>query len=154
LPPFLAYAQTGLACGFEGGQYLATSIASENLDLAAPSSIKSLPSNGSNQDVVSMGLIGARKSLRLVKNVETIVSVLVAACHQATSFIGAEAFSAPIRDLHAQLSRVAGQYQDRVPFNEYLGPITTVLTSGALQRDFAASVDIDSEGAPQWELPT
>ena len=45
LPPCLADGATGLRCGYEGGQYLATSLAAENLDLAAPSSIKSLPSN-------------------------------------------------------------------------------------------------------------
>jgi histidine ammonia-lyase len=129
LPAFLACGNTGLLCGFEGAQYLATSIASENLDLAAPSSVKSLPSNGSNQDIVSMGLISARKSLKLVENVTTILTVLVAACQQAAQFIGIDHFSTPIREIHQRLSQVVPLYQDDSPINEHLNAIRAFLTS-------------------------
>jgi histidine ammonia-lyase len=66
LPDFLAARDGGLAIGMTGAQYLATSIASENLDLAAPSSVKSLPSNGQNQDIVwhTCGATGAPRPPR------------------------------------------------------------------------------------------
>jgi histidine ammonia-lyase/tyrosine ammonia-lyase len=99
LPPFLASPSPGLFCGFAGAQYLATSTASENLDLAAPSSIKSLPSNGGNQDVVSMGLIAARKSLVLCRNVRDIVRVLLAACTQAYCLSGGPPFGPAVGEL-------------------------------------------------------
>ena len=61
LPDFLALHNGGLACGLMGAQYLATSVAAENLDLVGPSSVKSIPSNGQNQDVVSMALNAGRR---------------------------------------------------------------------------------------------
>ncbi|MFD4669594.1 tyrosine 2,3-aminomutase [Lentzea sp. NPDC058450] len=111
-PAFLTLGEPGVTCGLQGAQYLATSIASENLDLAAPASIKTIPSNGQNQDVVSMGLIAARKSLQLTDNVQTIVSVLVAAVYQASAITGAEQFSPGVRGLLTLLGTTTPAYED------------------------------------------
>ncbi|MBN6041114.1 histidine ammonia-lyase [Amycolatopsis sp. 195334CR] len=111
-PPFLALGEQGLFCGMQGAQYLATSIASENLDLAAPASVKSIPSNGQNQDVVSMGLIAARKSLQLVENVHAITSVLAAGCYQAASLLGIERFSPNVRGLLQLIADNVRPYRD------------------------------------------
>ncbi|WP_170067987.1 tyrosine 2,3-aminomutase [Lentzea guizhouensis] len=132
LPAFLALGQEGLYSGLQGSQYLATSIASENLDLAAPSSIKSIPSNGQNQDVVSMGLIAARKSLRLIDNVNVIVSVLVAACHQAATITGVERFSPPVRGLLELLAAKVPGYRDEGIASDFLAAVrNTVLADEA-----------------------
>jgi histidine ammonia-lyase/tyrosine ammonia-lyase len=93
LPDFLALKESGLSMGLMGAQYLATSVASENLDLATPSSVKSIPSNGQNQDVVSMGLNGARRCLRVLENVRTILGVLALACYQSAHVLGPERLS-------------------------------------------------------------
>jgi tyrosine 2,3-aminomutase len=111
-PAFLALGDEGVYSGLQGSQYLATSIASENLDLAAPASIKTIPSNGQNQDVVSMGLIAARKSLQLIDNVNTIMSVLVAACYQAATISGIHRFSPPVRGLLERLAETVPGYRD------------------------------------------
>lgn len=133
LPPFLGQGAPGLACGFEGGQYLATSIAAENLDLAAPASIKSLPSNGQNQDVVSMGMTSARRSLQLARNVSTVLTVLVASCHQAYCFLDGAAFSAPLRRLHEELARSVPRYDDDVPFVQHLAAVRDALSGAELR---------------------
>ena len=111
-PAFLALDDEGLYSGLQGSQYLATSTASENLDLAAPASVKTIPSNGQNQDIVSMGLIAARKSLQLLENVGLIVSVLVAACYQAASITGIERFSPAVRGLLERLRADIPAYRD------------------------------------------
>jgi histidine ammonia-lyase len=129
LPPFLAAGDIGLFCGYEGAQYLATSIAAENLDLAAPSSVKSIPSNGGNQDVVSMGLISARKSLRLCENVATQLSVLIAACCQASHFVGQERYNAPVKQLHEQLSEFLPKYEDDSPIYLLIAKVRDFITS-------------------------
>jgi histidine ammonia-lyase/tyrosine ammonia-lyase len=126
-PAFLADGAAGLVCGYEGAQYLATSNASENLGLAAPASIKSIPSNGGNQDVVSMGLIAARKSMQISDNVCTILAVLVAACYQASRFIKDESFSAPIQALHDKLSVFGQIYQDDYPISDFIGKVRDTL---------------------------
>jgi tyrosine 2,3-aminomutase len=144
LPAFLADGQTGLFCGYEGAQYLATSIASENLDIAAPASIKTIPSNGQNQDVVSMGLIAARKSLQLCENVNTILTVLVAACCQASYFIGPEKFNAPIQELHRELSPMVPLYKDEFPINEILSQVCRFLKGERAWAYLDEQIDLDA----------
>jgi len=146
LPAFLANGEAGLFCGYEGGQYLATSIASENLDLAAPSSVKSIPSNGSNQDVVSMGLTSARKCIRVCENVGTILSVLVGACHQAKEFLDVKKFSPPIRQLHAQLSTIVEPYRDDVPLSKVISKVRDFTMSYAFQESVRFLVPLGSAG--------
>jgi tyrosine 2,3-aminomutase len=143
LPPFLAKGHAGLVCGFEGAQYLATSIASENLDIAAPASIKSIPSNGSNQDVVSMGLNAARRSLQLCENVTTILSVLVAACHQASYFVGQDRFNDTVKELHEELSDIAPLYTDSRPINELLADVRSHLTSQQTMARLDKLIDLE-----------
>ncbi len=129
LPPFLAYTQAGLFSGFEGGQYLATSIASENLDLAAPSSVKSIPSNGGNQDVVSMGLNAARKSLQLCENVTTILAVLVSACYQASHFLQQDEFSPALQQWHHFIGSAVALYRDEFPISQHIARVRDLLVS-------------------------
>lgn len=81
LPEFLASQNAGLSCGFAGAQYPATALIAENRTICSPASIQSVPSNGDNQDVVSMGLIAARNARRIVDNNNYILAVeLLAAC--------------------------------------------------------------------------
>lgn len=145
LPAFLADGRTGLFCGYEGAQYLATSIASENLDIAAPASFKSIPSNGQNQDVVSMGLIAARKSLQLCENVNTILSVLVAACCQASYFIGQEKFNPLVKRLHQELSALAPPYRDDFPISEILSRVRAFVNSEKFRADLDERIDFDAQ---------
>ncbi|HSR69918.1 MAG TPA: tyrosine 2,3-aminomutase [Acidobacteriota bacterium] len=147
LPAFLAHDDSGLYCGFEGGQYLATSVASENLDLAAPASIKTIPSNGQNQDVVSMGLNSARKTLQICANVQTILAVLMAACNQASYFVEAEKFSRPVKQLNDALSQVVDQYRDSEPLAEHFARIREFLESESADRILGSAVDFEQSRA-------
>ena len=75
LPEFLIPGTVGLTMGFMGAQYLATSTTAENRHLANPVSIHSISCNSSNQDVVSMGTIAARKAYKLVSNAKHILTL-------------------------------------------------------------------------------
>lgn len=112
LPDFLAASDSGLSSGLSGTQYLATSIASENLDLVAPASVKSLSSNAGNQDVVSMSLNSTRKALRLGDNIASILAVLGACLFQAGVFVGPEQLSKAGRDWHQLLGKSVSLYED------------------------------------------
>lgn len=72
---FLAFENPGLNSALAGLQYPATSIVAENRANCTPASIQSIPSNGDNQDIVSMGLIAARKARETVKNNLSILAV-------------------------------------------------------------------------------
>ena len=83
LPEFLIPKAPGLRCGFAGAQYTATALVAENRTVCSPASIQSIPSNGDNQDVVSMGLIAARTAKKILHNNNYILAVEYLAAAQA-----------------------------------------------------------------------
>nr|BFE84731.1 hypothetical protein GCM10020093_073320 [Planobispora longispora] len=74
LTEFLVAGEPGLNSGFAGAQYPATALVAENRTIG-PASTQSVPSNGDNQDVVSMGLISARNARRVLENNYKILAV-------------------------------------------------------------------------------
>jgi MIO-dependent L-tyrosine 2,3-aminomutase len=82
LPEFLVAGDPGLNSGFAGAQYPATALVAENRTIG-PASTQSVPSNGDNQDVVSMGLISARNARRVLRNNDIILAVEFLAAAQA-----------------------------------------------------------------------
>lgn len=82
LPEFLVASDPGLNCGFAGAQYPATALVAENRTIG-PASTQSVPSNGDNQDVVSMGLISGRNARRVLGNNNYILAVEFLAAAQA-----------------------------------------------------------------------
>ncbi|OLF12927.1 tyrosine 2,3-aminomutase [Actinophytocola xinjiangensis] len=88
LPEFLvSTGEPGLNSGFAGAQYPATALIAENRTIG-PASTQSVPSNGDNQDVVSMGLIGARNARRVLGNNNYILAVEYLAAAQAVDVSG------------------------------------------------------------------
>lgn len=115
LTPFLAGPEYGLQCGFEGAQYIPTSLVAECKILCSPVSIQSIPSNCENQDVVSMGLIAARKLRDIRERVEYVLAVeLLAAC-QALDERGTEKIYGVFKDLHNLVrSKIPKHGTDRI----------------------------------------
>ncbi|GII88161.1 histidine ammonia-lyase [Sphaerisporangium siamense] len=87
LPEFLVQGDPGLNSGFAGAQYPATALVAENRTIG-PASTQSVPSNGDNQDVVSMGLISARNARRVLNNNTKILAVEFLAAAQAVDLSG------------------------------------------------------------------
>ncbi|RSN53084.1 tyrosine 2,3-aminomutase [Amycolatopsis sp. WAC 04182] len=87
LPEFLVAGDPGLNSGFAGAQYPATALVAENRTIA-PASTQSVPSNGDNQDVVSMGLIATRNARRVLANNQYILAVEFLAAAQAVDISG------------------------------------------------------------------
>lgn len=74
LPAFLVE-NGGLNSGFMIVQYTAAALVSDNKVLAHPSSVDSIPTSANKEDHVSMGANGARKLLRIIENVEEVISI-------------------------------------------------------------------------------
>ncbi|GAA3873232.1 histidine ammonia-lyase [Saccharothrix violaceirubra] len=87
LPEFLVAGQPGLHSGFAGAQYPATALVAENRTIG-PASTQSIPANGDNQDVVSMGLISVRNARRVLGNNNRILAVEALAAAQAVDLAG------------------------------------------------------------------
>ena len=120
LTPFLAGKKAGLSCGFEGSQYIPTSLVAECRTLCNPVSIQSIPSNGENQDVVSMGLIAARKARDIKEKIEYVLAVeLLAAC-QGVEERGVEKLGNILTLAHKEVRKLVSSHnKDRVMSNDF-----------------------------------
>ncbi|MEQ8626095.1 histidine ammonia-lyase [Ekhidna sp.] len=84
--PKLLLKETGTNSGFMIPQYTTAALASENKGLCFPASADSIPTSLGQEDHVSMGSIGGRKTLRVIENVEKIIGVEVFCAAQALDF--------------------------------------------------------------------
>ena len=80
--PLLLAWTPGECSGLAGGQLTATALVAEMRHHAYPSAISSIPTNGINQDVVSMGTLAARAAFGQTKRLASILSVAGIACAQ------------------------------------------------------------------------
>lgn len=80
LPAFLS-PDPGVNSGFMVAQITAAALTSENKALATPHSVDSISTSGDQEDYVSMGMSGARRLERMLKNLQhTIAIELLCAC--------------------------------------------------------------------------
>jgi histidine ammonia-lyase len=80
LPPFLT-PEPGLNSGFMIAQVTAAALTSENKALATPHSVDSISTSGNQEDYVSMGMSGARRLDRMLKNLRNTIAIeLLCAC--------------------------------------------------------------------------
>ena len=75
LPAFLQPDSIGLQSGFMGAQVTASALLAEMRTKATPASIQSIPTNGDNQDVVTMGTIGARRTAELLELLQSLLAI-------------------------------------------------------------------------------
>lgn len=120
LPEYLISGVPGLDMGFMGAQYLATSTTAENRQLANPVSTNSISSNASNQDVVSMGTIAARKVYTQATNVKYILTMEILADLQALSFKGSAKLGTEVGQYYRKLADYFTVYDSRTVFHERL----------------------------------
>jgi histidine ammonia-lyase len=127
LPPFLIRGDAGLHSGFMGLQYTATTLAAENAQLAAPASVRSIPTNANNQDVVSMGMLAARQAARVLDNVECLTAIELLCAAQALDLRGIERAGAGTRAAHALIRGHAPPLVDDRPLGAEVGAVTRAI---------------------------
>ncbi len=102
LPAFLQPLDTGLNSGFMGAQVTASALLAEMRTQAVPASIQSIPTNGDNQDVVTMGTIGARRTAHLISLLERLLAIDALMVAQALELRGETVHrSDPVDQLHS-----------------------------------------------------
>lgn len=137
LPEHLIPGEVGLTMGFMGAQYLATSCTAENRGLAAPMSVNSISCNASNQDVVSMGTVAARKAFRLAGNAKHILTLETLADLQALSFRNAATLGHATGKIYALLAKEFEVYDNSRIFHDDLVKFRTLLFSSTLFTDLS-----------------
>jgi len=110
LPPFLI-PKPGLDSGYMILQYTAASLVSQNKQLCTPSSVDTIDSSNGQEDHVSMGANAATKVLRVLKNLEHILSIEYLLACQAIDFRETKNMGTATEHLYQQL-------RAKVPFAE------------------------------------
>ena len=129
LPAFLT-PEPGLNSGFMIAQVTAAALASENKALATPHSVDSISTSGNQEDYVSMGMSGARRLERMLRNLQHILSIeLLCSCQGIdllaplqTGTLAKQAYSA----VRAKSCKVV---TDR-PLAPDINAVSTVIESG------------------------
>lgn len=137
LPEHLISGTVGLTMGFMGAQYLATSTTAENRQLANPVSTLSISCNASNQDVVSMGTVAARKAFKSVSNAKHILTLETLGQLQAFSFRNAGTMGKGTRALYDTLNAEFTVYDNTRVFHEDLVKFRRMLFSSQILNDLA-----------------
>ena len=132
LPEHLIPGTVGLTMGFMGAQYLATSTTAENRALATPVGIQSISCNASNQDVVSMGTVAARKAFKSVSNAKHVVTLEILADLQALSFRNASQMGKAISKIYNILNEDFQVYDNNRIFHDDLVLFRKILFSSQL----------------------
>lgn len=84
--PKLLLEHTGLNSGFMILQYSTAALVSENKTLCFPASADSIPTSLGQEDHVSMGSVGVRKSLKIIENLEKILAIELLTAAQGFDF--------------------------------------------------------------------
>ncbi len=90
LPPFLQGQETGLHSGFMGAQVTATALVAHLRTHATPASIQSIATNADNQDIVSMGTIGALRTWQSMQRVFEVLAIEAMVVVQAMELSGGD----------------------------------------------------------------
>lgn len=98
--PMYLIEHSGFNTGFMIAQYTTASLVSENKTHCFPASADSIPTSMGQEDHVSMGSISARKTLKIIRNLEKILAIeLICAC-QAIDFRRPLRSSEPLEGVH------------------------------------------------------
>ncbi len=130
LPEFLIAGSPGLHSGLAGAQYPASALVAENRTIG-PASIQSVPANADNQDVVSMGLIGARNARRVLANNNWILAVELLAAAQAVDVSGRYERLGPLgRVTHDQVRATVPTLDRDRYLSDDIGALAVALSRG------------------------
>jgi histidine ammonia-lyase len=145
LPEHLIPGTVGLTMGFMGAQYLATSSTAESRCLANPASVHSISCNASNQDVVSMGTVAARKAFRVIRNVKHVLTLEVLCDLQALTFRSADQLGAGSRKVYETLTPHFQRYDNERVMHDDLVKFRRLLFSSQLFDSLAPYAGADLE---------
>lgn len=101
-PPFLNLKKPGLTLALQGLQFVATSTTAQSQTLAFPQYVHSIPTNGDNQDIVSMGTDSALLAHKVLENAYVVLAIELVTLAQAVDVLR----------VREKLSRTTGKLYD------------------------------------------
>jgi len=133
LPAFLT-AEPGLNSGYMMAHVTAAALASENKQLATPSSTDSLPTSANQEDHVSMATHGAWRLIQMNANTRAIIAIELLAAAEGIGFRRPLKSSDALEEAHALIrAKVPARPQDRV-FSADIEATSRLIATGALDH--------------------
>jgi len=133
LPPFLI-PDSGLNSGFMIPHCAAAALVSENKQLCSPASIDSIPTSAHQEDHVSMGGWAARKSIKVVSNIERILAIEVLENCQALDLLRPVKTTEPLEKLHAFVRQYVKFRKTDLPFDEDIEIVAGLIRDNKLME--------------------
>lgn len=135
LPAFLCAEKPGLRLGLMGGQFMATSLTAENRSLCNPVSIQSLTSTGDFQDIVSLGLVAARRAEELYNNTVYVIAFELLCGAQAAEIRGSNLLSKATRCIFEKVREFVPYLSKDVSLTDYLEELAILIGTGKLLKE-------------------
>jgi histidine ammonia-lyase len=130
LPAFLT-PEPGLNSGFMIAQVVAAALTSENKALATPHSVDSISTSGNQEDYVSMGMSGARRLERMLRNLRhTLAIELLGAC-QGIDLLSPLDTGTLAKKAHAAVRGKSAKIEQDRPLAGDIEAIAELVESGA-----------------------
>ena len=134
LPPFLA-GHAGLESGLMMVQVSAAALVSENRVLAHPASTGSITTSGNKEDFVSMGMTGALKLQRVVRNTRAVLAIEALAAARALDLLAPLCTSPPLERVRRKIRTVSPPIAGDRAFHRDIAALETLIATGGLQEE-------------------
>ena len=133
LPPYLMKT-SGLNSGFMIAQYCSAALVSENKSFCFPASADSIPTSMGQEDHVSMGSISARKTLKIIENLEKILAIELLCAAQAFDFRRPLKSSTALEECHEYYRTKIPHLDEDVVLSDLIEDSIDILQSKELLR--------------------
>jgi histidine ammonia-lyase len=120
LPYFINLKKPGLNLGLQALQFVATSTTAQNQTYAFPHNVHSIPTNGDNQDIVSMGTDVALLTEKVVNNAFIVLAIELVTLTQAVDYLEVQSkLSKSSLDIYTKVRSILPKLvEDRVLIDE------------------------------------
>ena len=140
LPPFLT-PEPGLNSGFMIAEVTTAALMSENKHLANPCSTDSTPTSANQEDHVSMAAHGARRLMRMNKNLSRILGVELLCAAQGIEFRSPLKTSAALSAATAHLRAQVDRLEDDRYLADDIEAASVMVADGSLAKAVSLSPD-------------
>jgi len=134
-PPFANLGVLGLNLGMQAAQFTATSTTAENQTLSNPMYVHSIPNNGDNQDIVSMGTNAALITKKIIENTFEVLAIKCMSVLQVIDFMKfKERLSETSKELYDQIREMVPTIIEDEPLYPHIENIKQYLIKNRPNR--------------------
>ncbi|MBJ7539279.1 phenylalanine aminomutase (D-beta-phenylalanine forming) [Marinomonas transparens] len=130
LPAFLCNENRGVRFGLMGGQFMSASLTAENRSLATPVSIQTLTTTGDFQDVVSFGLVAARRVKEIIQNTRYVIAFELICAAQGADIRGHQKLGLKGKEWHTKVRKLVPYFDRDESLTKYLEEVVAKILGG------------------------